>query len=134
MDPHPDPRPERGSDASAEVARKSGQFLPKLALHRPVTVCMFFLALLVLGAIAYLEIPRQLFPSGFTPPFLYVYLPSRPAPPRAGGARTPPRRPPRGTRVQTKRHPPVTQRAATTRRTQCRPQQQLQQEWRQRPS
>ena len=35
------------------------QWLPKLALDRPVSVLMVFLALLVLGALAWVRIPMQ---------------------------------------------------------------------------
>ncbi|MEO1272417.1 MAG: efflux RND transporter permease subunit, partial [Myxococcota bacterium] len=59
-----------------------GTFLPRLAVQRPVTVIMSFLALLVLGAIAYTQIPLQLLPSGYTPPFLFAQIPTRPAPPK----------------------------------------------------
>ena len=59
-----------------------GTTLPRLAVQRPVTVIMGFLAILVLGAVAYVQIPLQLLPSGYTPPFLYVQIPSRPAPPK----------------------------------------------------
>ncbi len=48
---------------------------PRLALTRPVTVLMSLSALLVIGVIAYLQIPVELMPAGFTPPFLGVYTP-----------------------------------------------------------
>lgn len=46
------------------------------SLRRPVTVGMFFAALVVVGVIARIQIPVELIPSGFTPPFLYVELPT----------------------------------------------------------
>ncbi len=46
------------------------------SLRRPVTVTMALAALLVLGVIARLGIPVELIPSGFTPPFLYVEVPT----------------------------------------------------------
>lgn len=49
--------------------------LPKLALNRPVTVLMSFLAMLVVGFIAYTQISVELMPAGFTPPFLGVWTP-----------------------------------------------------------
>ena len=49
--------------------------LPYLALHRPVTVVMTLLALLVVGFIAYKQIPVELMPAGFTPPYLGVWVP-----------------------------------------------------------
>ncbi|MCB9533076.1 MAG: efflux RND transporter permease subunit [Myxococcales bacterium] len=53
-----------------------GGRLVAFSLNRPVTVSMALLALLVVGAIAYLNIPVELIPSGFTPPFLYVEVPT----------------------------------------------------------
>ncbi len=50
-------------------------WLPKLALYRPVTVVMTLLALLVVGFIAYKQIPVELMPAGFSPPFLGVWIP-----------------------------------------------------------
>ena len=49
--------------------------LPELALKRPVTVLMTFLAMLVVGFIAYNQISVELMPAGFTPPFLGVWAP-----------------------------------------------------------
>lgn len=59
-----------------------GGWLPALGLARPVTVCMLFLAMLVLGAVAWRGIPLELLPSGFTPPYLYVQVPTLRASPR----------------------------------------------------
>lgn len=66
----------------APPAERAGSFLPALAVRRPVTALMLFLAMILLGVIAYIELPRQLLPSGFTPPFLYVHVPTRSAPPK----------------------------------------------------
>jgi len=49
--------------------------LPQLSLNRPITVLMSFLALLVVGFIAYTQISVELMPAGFTPPFLGVWTP-----------------------------------------------------------
>ncbi|WP_457566598.1 efflux RND transporter permease subunit, partial [Caldithrix abyssi] len=49
--------------------------LPRLALFRPVTVVMTLLALMVVGFIAYKQIPVELMPAGFSPPFLGVWIP-----------------------------------------------------------
>ncbi len=49
--------------------------LPELALKRPITVLMSFLALLVVGVIAYSQIAVELMPAGFTPPFLGIWAP-----------------------------------------------------------
>lgn len=56
-------------------------FLPALAVRRPVTVAMLLIASMVVGAIALSRITLQLLPSGFTPPFLYVTLPTVPTTP-----------------------------------------------------
>ncbi len=59
--------------------RKTGEqkigFLPKIALTRPVTVVMTLLAFLVVGFIAYSYIPVELMPTGYSPPFLGVWIP-----------------------------------------------------------
>ena len=48
--------------------------LPRLSIRRPITVLMIFCALLLVGAIAYVKLPITLFPSGFDPPFLWVWV------------------------------------------------------------
>ncbi len=55
--------------------------LPGLAVRRPVTVVMSLAALLVVGFIANREIPVQLVPTGFDPPFMWVDVPGLPAAP-----------------------------------------------------
>ena len=50
-------------------------FLPKLSLERPVTVAMVFIALLVVGLIAYVRIPISLLPSGEVNRFLGMWIP-----------------------------------------------------------
>ncbi|MEN8221649.1 MAG: efflux RND transporter permease subunit [Acidobacteriota bacterium] len=49
--------------------------LPKFSLNRPVTVTMILIAVLVIGFVAYTRIKLDLFPSGFSPPFLGVWVP-----------------------------------------------------------
>ncbi len=49
--------------------------LPHFAVNRPVTVIMTLLALLVVGYISFSQISVELFPAGFTPPFLGVWVP-----------------------------------------------------------
>lgn len=49
--------------------------LPAIAFDRPVTVLMGFLALLVIGVIAYTRIPVQMMPSGFESKFLFIWAP-----------------------------------------------------------
>ncbi len=57
-------------------------FLPRLAVNRPVTIIVTFLAILVVGFIAYQQIPIELLPSGFNPPYLGVWIPYRNANPQ----------------------------------------------------
>ncbi len=49
--------------------------LPKFSLNRPVTVTMILIAVLVIGFVAYTRIKLDLFPSGFSPPYLGVFIP-----------------------------------------------------------
>lgn len=58
------------------------EWLPALAVDRPVTVLMSFLALMVLGVIAWTRVPVQLMPSGFEPSVLWVSVPWSNASPR----------------------------------------------------
>jgi len=48
--------------------------LPRLSVRRPVSILMIFCALLLVGAIAYIKLPITLMPSGFDPPFLWVWV------------------------------------------------------------
>ncbi|HUX05749.1 MAG TPA: efflux RND transporter permease subunit [Acidobacteriota bacterium] len=48
--------------------------LPKFSVTRPVTVIVIFVALLVVGYIAYTKIPLEMLPSGFTVPFMGVFV------------------------------------------------------------
>jgi HAE1 family hydrophobic/amphiphilic exporter-1 len=57
-----------------KVARDSS-FLPRMSVRRPVTVVMVFVALLVVGYIAYTRIPLEMLPAGFDPPFMAVIVP-----------------------------------------------------------
>ena len=49
--------------------------LPRFSVDRPVTVVMILVALLVVGAIAYLRLPLDLFPSGFSDPWMGIWAP-----------------------------------------------------------
>ena len=51
------------------------EWLPRLAVRRPVTVLMLFLACVVTGVISFMDIPLRMMPSGFEPPYMYVWLP-----------------------------------------------------------
>jgi HAE1 family hydrophobic/amphiphilic exporter-1 len=54
--------------------------LPRFSLDRRITVFMILLTLVVLGVVATLSIPVELFPSGFEGPYLSVQIPWRDAP------------------------------------------------------
>ncbi|MBI4614828.1 MAG: efflux RND transporter permease subunit [Planctomycetes bacterium] len=64
---------------SSKVPRN---WMVELGVSRPITTTMAFLALLVLGWIAYRRIPVQQLPSGYTPPFMMVIVPYPGANPR----------------------------------------------------
>jgi HAE1 family hydrophobic/amphiphilic exporter-1 len=57
-------------------------WLPRLSVHRPVTVVMGFFALIVLGALAWSRIPLEMMPSSFTLNRLWVWVPYDGATPR----------------------------------------------------
>ena len=50
-------------------------WIPRFSVTRPVTVVTAFLVVLVVGVIATVRIPLQMMPSGFSPPFLWVWIP-----------------------------------------------------------
>jgi HAE1 family hydrophobic/amphiphilic exporter-1 len=56
--------------------------LPRFSLDRRITVLVLFLTALVVGAVATMGIPLELFPPGYTEPFLGVYIPWPDAPPK----------------------------------------------------
>jgi HAE1 family hydrophobic/amphiphilic exporter-1 len=49
--------------------------LPAFSVRRPITVVMVFLALCVLGAIAWSRIPLEMMPGRFSPSMMWVYVP-----------------------------------------------------------
>ncbi len=57
------------------MVRVKESLLPRFSLNRPVTVLMSLLALIVVGYIAFTQISIELFPAGFSPPFLGVWTP-----------------------------------------------------------
>jgi HAE1 family hydrophobic/amphiphilic exporter-1 len=61
-------------DLQTNIVSRAG-ILPRFALKRPVTSLMGLLALLVVGYIAFTQIAVDLWPAGFTPPFLGVWTP-----------------------------------------------------------
>ena len=56
--------------------------LPKFAIERPVTISVTLLAILVIGFIAFQQIPIELLPTGFRAPYLGVWVPYRNANPK----------------------------------------------------
>jgi HAE1 family hydrophobic/amphiphilic exporter-1 len=50
-------------------------WLPRISVGRPVTVLMIICALVVLGTVALLRLPLQLFPTGYDAPFMSVRVP-----------------------------------------------------------
>lgn len=54
---------------------RESSFLPRFSVNRPVTVVMIFVALLVVGYIAYTKIPLEMMPTGYQIPFMGVYVP-----------------------------------------------------------
>ncbi len=56
--------------------------LPNLSVKRPITIIVTLLAIIVVGGIAYMQIPIELLPSGFSPPFLGVWTPYQNSNPR----------------------------------------------------
>jgi HAE1 family hydrophobic/amphiphilic exporter-1 len=53
--------------------RQGGSFYDSL-VRRPVTLLVIFVALLVIGVLAYIRIPVQLMPDGFVEPGLQVWV------------------------------------------------------------
>ena len=53
------------------------RWLPTFAVKRPVTVIMAFVALCVLGSIAWSRIPLDMFPPGFNAPYIWIWVPFR---------------------------------------------------------
>ncbi|MDP2314484.1 MAG: efflux RND transporter permease subunit [Pseudomonadota bacterium] len=62
-------------------------WIPRLSVTRPVTVVTAFLVILVVGIIATARIPLQMMPSGFSPPFLWVWIPYQDSTPMETEAR-----------------------------------------------
>ncbi len=56
--------------------------LAEFSIRRPVTITMLLLALMVVGFISYTQIPVEMMPTGFNPPFLGVFVPYRNANPK----------------------------------------------------
>ena len=56
--------------------------LPSFSLNRRITVLVMVLTLAVVGLVAFLGIPTELFPRGYSEPFLWVAVPWTDSPPR----------------------------------------------------
>lgn len=67
---------------SKDNLKNRSSFLPALAVRRPVTIVVIFMAVLVVGFIAFKQIPIELLPGGFRAPFLGVWIPYRNANPK----------------------------------------------------
>lgn len=61
---------------------RSESRLTRMAVDRKVATLMLTLSILVLGLVAWFRIPVELVPSGFSPPFLYVEVPTLRSAPR----------------------------------------------------
>lgn len=59
---------------TARQYEKEGR-LSRFSLDRRISVLVLFLTLLVVGTVATLRIPVELFPSGYDEPFLWVHIP-----------------------------------------------------------
>ncbi len=57
-----------------KATSKKESFLPRLSVRRPISVLMIFCAILMVGGISYYKLPITLMPSGFDPPFLFVWV------------------------------------------------------------
>ena len=65
-----------GLGGVSEGARGWGARLARLGILRPVTLRMLFLSFVVFGLLATQRIPLELLPSGFSPPFLFIQVPT----------------------------------------------------------
>jgi HAE1 family hydrophobic/amphiphilic exporter-1 len=65
---------------TAREYKKEGG-ISRFSLDRRITVLVLFLTLLVVGAVATARIPVELIPTGFSHPFLAIYVPWEGAPP-----------------------------------------------------
>ncbi|MBN2093707.1 efflux RND transporter permease subunit [candidate division KSB1 bacterium] len=57
------------------MSNSTGNFIPRFAINKPITVMMGLLAILVVGYIAFSQMAVELMPTGFVPPFLGVFVP-----------------------------------------------------------
>lgn len=69
------PDKEPNATQTTELAEIPKRGLISLLVGRPVGTLVLFVTLIVLGLIAYRDIPLQLMPSGFASPSLNVYIP-----------------------------------------------------------
>lgn len=64
------PPPANGDEAGGHPL---GRFLPRLSVGRPVAVLTLFAAVITVGIIAWRQIPVQMLPEGFEPPYLWIW-------------------------------------------------------------
>lgn len=57
------------------MSDSTGNFIPRFAINKPITVMMVLLAISVVGYIAFSQMAVELMPAGFVPPFLGVFVP-----------------------------------------------------------
>lgn len=70
-------RPQSDNAEPSASAAAAGRWSPAAwSIARPVTTLMLVTVLSVLSAVAWTQIRMELLPSGFTPPFLFVQIPS----------------------------------------------------------
>lgn len=73
----PDARQESGAQEHGATAR-----LTRFSLDRRISVLVLLATTLVVGMVAAVGMPVELFPAGFDPPFLRIMIPWQDAPPR----------------------------------------------------
>ncbi len=61
------------ADPGAVGGHPAGRFLPLTALRRPVAAVTLFVAVLLVGAISWTQIPLQMMPVGYDPPYLWIW-------------------------------------------------------------
>ncbi len=82
-EPRNEPRTEAAeSNPQSAAETKWEGILPRFSLGRPVTVLVLLATILVVGVVATVGIPLELFPRGFTPSHLVVFVPWQDAPPQ----------------------------------------------------
>lgn len=76
-----EPRSEPTPSLSDEQISGAARLLPAFSVRRPVTTLMVLLSLVIVSVVSLRNIGLELIPSGFTPPFLFVQVPTLPSSP-----------------------------------------------------